>query len=133
MELREYTNFNQKEILSLYISVGWENYTRSPQMLERAYENSFLKIAAFDGEQLIGMVRVVGDGASVVLIQDLLVRPEYQRKGIGSKLMRAVLERCKDVYQIELMTDDTEKPISFYQSFGLQKVDEIGCCAFLKM
>ena len=107
MELREYTNFNQKEILSLYTSVGWENYTRSPQMLERAYENSFLKIAAFDGEQLIGMVRVVGDGASVVLIQDLLVRPEYQRKGIGSKLMRAVLERCKDVYQIELMTDDT--------------------------
>lgn len=119
MELREYTNFNQKEILSLYTSVGWENYTRSPQMLERAYENSFLKIAAFDGEQLIGMVRVVGDGASVVLIQDLLVRP--------------VLERCKDVYQIELMTDDTEKTISFYQSLGLKKVDEIGCCAFLKM
>lgn len=133
MELREYTNFNQKEILSLYISVGWENYTRSPQTLERAYENSFLKIAAFDGEQLIGMVRVVGDGASVVLIQDLLVRPEYQRKGIGSKLMRAVLERCKDVYQIELMTDDTEKTISFYQSLGLKKADEIGCCAFLKM
>lgn len=102
-------------------------------MLERAYENSFLKIAAFDGEQLIGMVRVVGDGASVVLIQDLLVRPEYQRKGIGSKLMRAVLERCKDVYQIELMTDDTEKTISFYQSLGLKKADEIGCCAFLKM
>ena len=133
MELREYTNFNQKEILSLYTSVGWENYTRSPQMFERAYENSFLKIAAFDGEQLIGMVRVVGDGASVVLIQDLLVRPEYQRKGIGSKLMRAVLERCKDVYQIELMTDDTEKTISFYQSLGLKKADEIGCCAFLKM
>ena len=79
------------------------------------------------------MVRVVGDGASVVLIQDLLVRPEYQRKGIGSKLMRAVLERCKDVYQIELMTDDTEKTISFYQSLGLKKADEIGCCAFLKM
>ena len=133
MELREYTNFNQKEILSLYTSVGWENYTRSPQMLERAYENSFLKIAAFDGEQLIGMVRVVGDGASVVLIQDLLVRPEYQRKGIGSKLLRAVFERCKAVYQLELMTDDTEKTISFYQSLGLKKVDEIGCCAFLKM
>ena len=65
MELREYTDFNQEEILSLYTSVGWENYTRNPQMLERAYENSFLKIAAFEGKQLIGMVRVVGDGASV--------------------------------------------------------------------
>ena len=111
MELREYTDFNQEEILSLYTSVGWENYTRNPQMLERAYENSFLKIAAFEGKQLIGMVRVVGDGASVILIQDLLVRPEYQRKGIGSQLMRAVLERCEDVYQIELMTDNTEKTI----------------------
>ena len=66
MELREYTDFNQEEILSLYTSVGWENYTRNPQMLERAYENSFLKIAAFEGKQLIGMVRVVGDGASVI-------------------------------------------------------------------
>ena len=81
MELREYTDFNQEEILSLYTSVGWENYTRNPQMLERAYENSFLKIAAFEGKQLIGMVRVVGDGASVILIQDLLVHPEYQRNG----------------------------------------------------
>lgn len=133
MELREYTDFNQEEILSLYTSVGWENYTRNPQMLERAYENSFLKIAVFEGKQLIGMVRVVGDGASVILIQDLLVHPEYQRKGIGSQLMRAVLERCEDVYQIELMTDNTEKTILFYQSLGLKKVDKIGCCAFLKM
>ena len=133
MELREYTDFNQEEILSLYTSVGWENYTRNPQMLERAYENSFLKIAASEGKQLIGMVRVVGDGASVILIQDLLVHPEYQRKGIGSQLMRAVLERCEDVYQIELMTDNTEKTILFYQSLGLKKVDKIGCCAFLKM
>lgn len=133
MELREYTDFNQEEILSLYTSVGWENYTRNPQMLERAYENSSLKIAAFEGKQLIGMVRVVGDGASVILIQDLLVHPEYQRKGIGSQLMRAVLERCEDVYQIELMTDNTEKTILFYQSLGLKKVDKIGCCAFLKM
>ena len=39
------------------------------------------------------MVRVVGDGASVILIQDLLVHPEYQRKGIGDQLMRAVLEK----------------------------------------
>ena len=39
MELREYTDFNQEEILSLYTSVGWENYTRNPQMLERAYAN----------------------------------------------------------------------------------------------
>ena len=92
----------------------------------------FLKIAAFEGKQLIGMVRVVGDGASVILIQDLLVRPEYQRKGIGSQLMRAVLERCEDVYQIELMTDNTEKTILFYQSLGLKKVDEIGCCAFFE-
>lgn len=52
MELREYTDFNQEEILSLYTSVGWENYTRNPQMLERAYENSFLKIAAFEGKAI---------------------------------------------------------------------------------
>lgn len=35
--------------------------------------------------------------------------------------MRAVLERCEDVYQIELMTDNTEKTILFYQSLGLKR------------
>ena len=66
-------------------------------------------------------------------VQDLLVLPEYQRQGVGTRLLRAVLDRYAAVYQIGLLTDDTPKTTAFYESLGLTRVDKLGCCAFLKM
>lgn len=133
MEIREYTGWNRDEILALYSSVGWTNYTDNPDRLERAYENSLVKIGAFDDGRLIGVIRAIGDGETILFIQDILVYPEYQRRGIGTALMRVVMERYASVYQLELLTDNTEKTVRFYQSLGLVKAEEIGCCAFIKM
>lgn len=133
MEIREYTRFNRGEILALYSSVGWTNYTDNPDRLERAYENSLVKIGAFDDGRLIGVIRAVGDGETILFVQDILVYPEYQRMGIGTTLMRAVMEQYASVYQFELLTDNTEKTVRFYQLLGLVKAEEIGCCAFIKM
>lgn len=121
-----------EEILNLYSSVGWTNYTERPQMLEQAYEHSLLVLGAYDEQKLVGIIRVVGDGFSVILIQDLLILPQYQRQGIGSKLCKEILAIFSDVYQIQLLTDNTPKSIGFYQSMGFYKVDDLGCCAFLK-
>lgn len=132
MEVKEYSLYHRDEILDLYESVGWTNYTTRPEMLKVAYENSLLTLAAYEDKALVGIVRTVGDGASIVFIQDLLVRPEFQRKGIGTALMKAVLERYPDVYQMELMTDDTEKTAAFYQSMGFQRAESLGCRAFLR-
>lgn len=133
MRICELTVFDMDEILALYSSVGWTNYTKDPEMVKKAYENSLLILGAYDGDRLVGLIRTVGDGHSVVFIQDILVSPEYQRKGIGTKLMRAVLEQFSSVYQIELMTDDTDKTVSFYRSMGFVRADEMGCCAFMRM
>lgn len=133
MEVKEYSLYHRDEILDLYESVGWTNYTARPKMLKGAYENSLLTLAAYEDKALVGIVRVVGDGASIVFIQDLLVRPDFQRKGIGTALMKAVLERYPAVYQMELMTDDTEKTVAFYQSMGFQRAESLGCRAFLRM
>lgn len=132
MEVKEYSLYHRDEILDLYESVGWTNYTARPEMLKVAYENSLLTLAAYEDKALVGIVRTVGDGASIVFIQDLLVRPDFQRKGIGTALMKAVLERYPDVYQMELMTDDTEKTAAFYQSMGFQRAESLGCRAFLR-
>lgn len=133
MVIREMTTFALDELLALYDSVGWANYTRRPEMLLRAYENSLLTLGTYDGDRLVGVVRAVGDGFSVVFIQDILVSPKYQRRGIGTRLLREVMDRYPDVYQLELMTDNTPKTVSFYQSVGFVKADDMGCCAFIKM
>ena len=133
MTIRELTTFDLGVLLDLYNSVGWTNYTRAPEMLRKAYENSLLTLGAFDGDQLAGIIRTVGDGYSVVFIQDILVFPEYQRKGIGTQLLREILGRFPDVYQMELMTDNTAKTVSFYRSAGFVRADDMGCCAFMKM
>jgi ribosomal protein S18 acetylase RimI-like enzyme len=133
MEIREYTDFGRDEIIALYESVGWMNYVQRPDMLEKAYGNSLLALGAYEDEKLVGVIRAVGDGASIVFIQDIIVDPGYQRRGIGTALMNAVLERYAAVYQIELMTDDTPQTAAFYRSLGFRAADEMGCRAFLRM
>ncbi len=133
MTVRELTAIDLDVLLDLYNSVGWTNYTEKPEMLKKAYENSLLILGAYENDKLVGVIRVVGDGFSVVFIQDILVFPEYQRRGIGTRLLREVMERYSSVYQMELMTDNTPKTVSFYQSVGFVKADDMGCCAFMKM
>ena len=123
----------EEKILSLYKSVGWANYTKHPDVLKNAFENSLSIFAAYDNEELVGIIRVVGDGYSIIYIQDLLVHPNYQRQKIGTQLLQAVLDKYKTVFQIVLLTDNTPKTISFYQSFGLHSSDKFGCISFVKM
>ena len=92
-------------VLDLYNSVGWSNYTNRPQQLEQAFHQSLFVMAAYDDEELVGLIRAVGDGLTIVFIQDLLVYPHYQRQGIGRSLLQRTLERFKDVYQIQLATE----------------------------
>lgn len=120
------------QLTALYESVGWTNYIQNPAMLRAAYQHSLLTLAALDGQRLAGVLRAVGDGASIVFVQDLLVLPAYQRRGLGTRLMRALLQRYPQVYQLELMTDDTEKTTAFYRSLGFMPMDELGCRGFLR-
>ena len=82
IEIREYMDFDLDEITGLYQAVGWTNYTARAGMLREAYEHSLCVLGAYLGDRLIGILRAVGDGVSIVLIQDLLVLPEYQRPGV---------------------------------------------------
>ncbi len=133
MEIREYKTYQEDEIQNLYASVGWTAYTDDMEALKNGFANSLLTLAAYNGEKLVGLIRTVGDGHTIVFIQDVLVEPEYQRKGIGSALIQAVLERFHHVRQIELATDNTPKTIAFYKSLGFREMSEVGCCGFTKM
>ena len=121
-----------EDVLPLYEAVGWTNYTTKPEMLEVAYKNSLHIIGAFnDDEKLIGVLRGVGDGASILFIQDILVYPEYQHQEIGTKLLQQTLEKHKNVYQIQLATDDSTKTVSFYESNGFTNLTSLNCVSFI--
>ena len=133
MIICEYMQYIEQEILPLYASVGWTAYTDHPEQLRKGFENSMLTLAAYEDDQLLGVIRTVGDGHTIVFVQDILVYPEHQRKGIGSALLQAILDRYSHVRQIELATDNTPKTIAFYKSMGFREMSEIGCCGFIKL
>ena len=133
MEIKLYSRYDESEIRSLYEAVGWRNYFENLQMLRASYENSLCILGAYQNDALIGVIRAVGDGASILLIQDIVVHPLYQRMGIGTKLVKAMLEQYSHVYQTQLITDDTEKTKAFYKSVGFKPMNELGCCGFIKM
>ena len=132
MEIKEYKEYKEDEIKRLYTEVGWSAYTENMQTLEQGYKNSLLVLAAYENEELLGIIRVVGDGFTIVFIQDILVYPEKQRQGIGTALLKAVLAKYPDVRQIELITDNTPKTVAFYKSLGFYEFSEIGCCGFMR-
>lgn len=131
-ELREYRDFERAEILELYQSVGWTAYTDHPETLASGFENSLDVIGAYIENKLAGIIRTVGDGQTIVYIQDILVLPQFQRLGIGTALIKAILDKYSSVRQIILATDNTEKTCEFYKSVGLTPFDELGLRAFTK-
>lgn len=131
--IKEYTIYNEREILNLYNSVGWSNYTSNPSMLKNACKHSLKILGAYDVDRLAGIIRVTGDGYSMIYIQDIIVLPEYQRKGIGTLLLEKILFEYKNVYQKVLITDNTAKNIQFYKSAGFMMDTDIDCRAFLKI
>ncbi|MCJ7726545.1 MAG: GNAT family N-acetyltransferase [Acidimicrobiia bacterium] len=114
------------ELEGLYRSVGWSAYAADPAALARAVENSTFVVAArIDGE-LIGLARGLSDDVSVFYLQDVLVRPEWQGKGVGRALLASCLERFRHVRQKVLLTDREDRQHRFYRAAGYREVSEIG-------
>ena len=106
------------ELIELYDSVGWSAYTRDIGTLRRALAGSSTLVIARDGAVLIGLARVVSDGATICYLQDVLVNPSHQGHGVGRALVQAALEPYASVRQKVLLTDDEPAQRRFYESLG---------------
>lgn len=113
------------ELVTLYEAVGWTAYTTSPDVLEAAIAGSTRVVTARYGEDLLGLARVVSDGASIAYLQDVLVRPELQREGVGRDLVDAAMKPFEHCRQKVLLTDDEPRQRAFYESLGYVEIRDV--------
>ncbi len=123
---------NVEDILYLYNDVGWSSYTKDIDSLIKSIKNSLKVISVWDNDLLVGLIRVVGDGHSIIYIQDILILQKYQNRGIGKRLIEIILDKYKNVRQKVLLTDKEEKKILFYKKVGFSMAEEFGCVSFVK-
>ncbi len=90
----------------------------APDQLERTWACSYATVLAYDGERLVGAARALSDGEREALIVGVAVLPEYQRRGIGTAMMRDLIERLNGCAIILTSSEDENTP--FYRRLGFR-------------
>lgn len=111
-------NPSPKEYNYLRREVGWAEIVESGVKIGLA--NTLFTVVAREKSAIVGMGRVIGDGMLVFYIQDIIVLPAYQKRGIGKEVMRFIMEyidgKVVDNSTIGLMAATGKE--SFYEQFG---------------
>jgi len=103
-------------VQDLCASVGWSR--REPDLIARALENSLAVVSIWDEGQLVGFARATGDRVFNATIWDVVVRPSYQRMGVGMLVMHELLKDL-DAFEIPLITLYADPGTDgFYKRFG---------------
>jgi len=126
-------NINREQLERLYNDVEWYAYTKDLEVLQLAIEQSLEVISAWRGEELIGLIRIIGDGLTIIYIQDILVLKAYQNQGIASQMLQKVLKKFKNVRQKVLLTEEAPDVRYFYEKNGFQSCDKGSLVAFVKL
>ncbi|MFF2176329.1 GNAT family N-acetyltransferase [Lysinibacillus sp. NPDC058147] len=130
---KEEKYINKNDLKALYGDVEWYAYTKDLDQLQQALLNSIYVLSTLENDQLIGLTRVVGDGLTILYIQDILVLNSHQNRGIATDMMNHILEKYKDVRQKVLLTEEAPDVRHFYEKNGFQSCDKGTLVAFAKM
>lgn len=116
----KYNELTAEEFISL-----WESVWDSPPSLEQtelAMKNTLFRVSIYDNSKVIAMARMIGDMGLNYYIKDVVVRPEYQRKGLGrlliGELMKFIGENGVSGTDIFVELCAMPEKIPFYQKLG---------------
>lgn len=121
-----------EQLEKLYNDVEWFAYTQDLHVLQQAISQSLEVISAWYEEELVGLIRLVGDGVTIIYIQDILVLKAYQNQGIATQLMQEVLDKYAHVRQKVLLTEEAPDVRHFYEKNGFASCDKGTLVAFAK-
>ncbi len=116
------------EYKSLCESVGWGQSMNFDAAINGLEQSTTGVVAINEESEAIGMGRIVGDGAIYFYIQDIVVTPEYQRRGIGTAILNRLFDyinrKAPEKSFIGLFS--VPDAVDFYKKFTLEKRDLIG-------
>jgi GNAT superfamily N-acetyltransferase len=100
--------------------VGWPRPPSPETHLKLLRQSAHVILAVDDGTgAVVGFVNAISDGVLCAYIPLLEVLPAYQGRGIGSELVRRILERLADLYMIDVICDPDVQP--FYERLGMRR------------
>lgn len=118
-----YNTLTAEEWAYLRASTPWSSQPK--EIFITALENSALTVAAYYNDNIIGMGRMTGDNILSFFIQDVIVLPDYQNKGVGTLLVNSLLDYARkhatSTAVVSLMASQGKEP--FYEKIGFQKRD----------
>lgn len=122
LEIKENIN-NVKEFNLLYDLVGWGSY--DDKISKRALENTFYSVSVYDNNNIVGYGRLIGDTICFMYIQDVMVKPDYQNKKIGTMIMNKLLEKIEELKKenpdLRIYLGASKGKEGFYERFGFIK------------
>jgi len=118
IKITEQRELEEAELVALYESVNWSS-ARKPQLLLRALLDSHMLVTARHGGRLVGLGNAISDGCLVVYYPHLVVHPDYQRRGIGRRIVQRLQARYAGFHQQALLADG--RAIEFYRRCGFTR------------
>lgn len=122
----KHNELSAEEFITLWESANW-GAPPSVEQTKLAMEHTLFRVSVFDGDKIVAMARMIGDMGLDYYIKDVIVRPEYQGKGIGRLLVNELLKFVNDngikgtgIF-VELCSMPDKRP--FYEKFGFDSND----------
>ena len=119
-------NKNAEEFNLLYDSVGWGAYNKD--ITKRALDNTFYSVSVYENDTIVGFGRIIGDTICFMYIQDIMVKPEFQNKKIGTLIMNKLLKKVDELKKqnpdVRVYLGATKDREKFYEKFGfVRRID----------
>jgi GNAT superfamily N-acetyltransferase len=117
IKYRSTKNISKAKLQDLFLSNKWDsgNY---PDKLQKALKGSHHVVTAWDGDKLIGLMNALSDGIMNVFFLYLIVHPDYQKKGVGQKMVESMLREYKDYARKMVIAYD--EALEFFQKCGFE-------------
>ena len=119
----EYNNeLSAKEYCALRSAVGWQPIIE--EQAQSGLNNSDFLIACRDGEKIVGCARIFWDKGYIAYLADVMVKPEYQKQGIGKRMVSECIcfidRQLKDGWRIKIVIVSAKGKERFYEKFGFE-------------